>query len=131
MKYDISTREDIELLVDTFYTKVRSDETIGYFFTKIAAVAWEDHIPIMYDFWSSILINEGQYKGGLIMKHILLDKKSKLEQQHLDKWKELFFETLDELFEGETVDEAKRRAETMGQLMMFKVGRSRGDNFVQ
>lgn len=131
MKYDISTREDIECLVDTFYSKVRADDIIGHFFTKVAAVAWEEHIPTMYDFWSSILIHEGQYKGGLIMKHILLDRKRKLEQKHLDRWQELFYETLDELFEGTITDEAKRRVETMGQLMIFKVEKSRSNNFIQ
>ena len=131
MKYDIETREDVELLIDTFYDKIKEDDTIGYFFSEVAAVNWDKHLPIMYDFWSSILINEGRYQGGLIMKHILLDQKSRIEAHHLERWQFLFNQTLDELFEGEVVEDARNRVESMGQLMLFKVGKSRGPGFIQ
>lgn len=131
MKYDIETRADVELLINTFYDKIKTDDTIGFFFNEVAQVNWDKHLPVMYDFWSSILINEGRYQGGLIMKHILLDKKSKIEAHHLERWQALFYQTLDHLFEGEVADDARNRVKTMGELMLFKVERSRGDGFIQ
>lgn len=56
IKKDILIREDIELLVNTFYDKIKKDDTIGYFFTEIANVDWPTHLPKMYDFWESILL---------------------------------------------------------------------------
>ncbi|WP_367274609.1 group III truncated hemoglobin [uncultured Lutibacter sp.] len=48
---DINNREDIELLVNKFYEKVKVDETIGYIFNEIANINWDKHLPKMYDFW--------------------------------------------------------------------------------
>ena len=50
MKTDIRNRKDIELLVDTFYDKIKTDAVIGFLFTEIAQVNWETHLPRMYDF---------------------------------------------------------------------------------
>ena len=47
----INNREDIELLVNKFYEKVKVDETIGYIFNEIANINWDKHLPKMYDFW--------------------------------------------------------------------------------
>ena len=45
MKTDIRNRKDIELLVDTFYDKIKTDAVIGFLFTEIAQVNWETHFP--------------------------------------------------------------------------------------
>lgn len=47
---DISSREDIQLLVDSFYKQVLKDEVIGHFFTTVVKMEWDIHIPIMVDF---------------------------------------------------------------------------------
>ena len=41
MKTEIATKQDIKLLVDTFYEKVKIDATIGFFFTEVVQVKWE------------------------------------------------------------------------------------------
>ena len=69
MKKDISNRADVELLVNSFYNKVREDELISFFFTKIVAVDWEKHLPVMYDFWDNILFYAGKYEGNPMAKH--------------------------------------------------------------
>jgi hemoglobin len=48
---DITTRQDIELLVDKFYGQVIEDDIIGEFFTGVVKLDWTVHIPIMYNFW--------------------------------------------------------------------------------
>ena len=52
---DIETIEDIKKLVDNFYDKVAKDEVIGHFFTEIAKVDWDIHLPKMYRFWETFL----------------------------------------------------------------------------
>ena len=131
MKKEITSRADIELLVDEFYKKVVKDEVIGYFFTEVVELDWDQHIPIMYRFWETMLLDNMIYKGNPMLVHIDLHKKSPLTKVHFDRWKALFFETLDEYFTGERVDEAKRRAENMASLMLYKIDQSGNPNFIQ
>jgi hemoglobin len=63
MKNDIQNRSDIELLVNTFYEKVRENKVLGYIFNDVAKINWESHLPKMYSFWASILLGEHSFFG--------------------------------------------------------------------
>lgn len=121
----IETRKDIQFLVDTFYQKVRKDPIIQHFFNDVTNINWEAHMPTMYDFWESLLLDNPVYKGNPMTKHIAMDAKSRMEPQHFDRWIELFHETLDDLFTGEKVTLAKARSSDIRRLMQFKVETSR------
>ena len=58
-------------------------------------------------------------------KHVEIDKKSPLQQQHYDRWLLLWTATVDELFAGEVANEAKKKATTMLQLISMKVTMAR------
>lgn len=131
MKKQISDRTDITLLVESFYTKVREDDLLGPIFQNAENFSWDTHIPIMIDFWETILLDAGSYRGNTISKHIELNKRTPLNSEHFDRWKELFYGTLDTHFEGEKVAEAKKRAELMAGLMIFKIGESQKKGFIQ
>ncbi len=118
---DINNREDIILLVNTFYEKVKNDETIGYLFTEVAKVNWEKHLPLMYDFWDNILFNTGNYSGNPLLAHKELNKKSALNEEHFKHWIKLFFETIDTLFEGKKASEIKERAKNIAMVISYKV----------
>jgi hemoglobin len=121
MKKDITNRADIQQLVDTFYTKVRADETIGYLFNEVAQVNWEQHLPRMYDFWENILFQTGSFKGNPMVAHVQLHQKSPLSAAHFDRWRQLFFATVDELFEGDMAELIKQRALSIATMMRIKV----------
>ena len=120
-KTDISTQEDIQLLVNNFYDKVRLNPVIGYIFDEIAHVNWEKHLPIMYSFWGSILLSEHSYSGNPMVKHVALSRLVDLTEREFDEWRRLFNQTIDELFEGEKADVAKTRAENIARMMLYKV----------
>ncbi|MGC1244127.1 MAG: group III truncated hemoglobin, partial [Chryseosolibacter sp.] len=61
MKHDIINREDIKLLVDSFYEKVQADALLAPVFNH---VDWPHHLPIMYNFWSSMLLGDQSYRGN-------------------------------------------------------------------
>ncbi len=124
MKNDIQYIEDVQLLVQKFYEKAFKDDLIQHFFKDIPNDKWQEHLPIMYQFWSSILLNEGQYKGQVMYKHQLLHQKHPIESVHMNRWKMLFFETLDENFEGKICEEAKRRVQLIAPLILHKVNSS-------
>ncbi len=118
---DIEDRKDIILLVDTFYAKVLKDEKINYFFTDVAKLDFEKHIPRMYDFWESTLLHSASYAGNTLKVHKDLNKKSSLEKQHFDTWIGLFKETVNELYTGTTAELAKQRAESIAMVMQLKM----------
>jgi Truncated hemoglobins len=121
MKTDISNRSDIQVLIDSFYTKVRADDTIGYIFNDVAKVNWEQHLPRMYDFWESIIFQSGNFRGNPMAVHVQLHQRTPLLKEHFDRWLALFNQTVDELFEGNNAELAKQRALSIATMMRVKI----------
>lgn len=131
MKKEITSRLDISNLVEAFYMRVKEDDVIGFIFREQENFSWDTHIPMMVNFWSTILLDELTYKGNPMLKHIELNRRTPLTQEHFTRWKELFFTTLDELFTGERVEEAKKRVTAMEILMLMKIRDSEQRGFIQ
>jgi len=121
MKKDISSRQDVELLVNTFYDKVRLYPTLGHVFNDVAKVNWESHLPRMYSFWAAQLLGEGGFKGNPMKKHIELSKLTRLSADEFNEWLSLFFETTDQLFKGAKATKAKTKALHIARLMLHKI----------
>lgn len=102
----LDSRENLQILLDRFYAKVRVDDFIGPIFNDVAKVNWDEHLPKIYDFWDSLLFGSEKYHGRPFPPHIPL----KLELPHFKRWLELFIETVDEGFEGPKAEEIKTRA---------------------
>ncbi len=129
MKQDITNRDDIKLLVDTFYGKVMTNETIGFIFSDIVGIDWSTHLPKMYNFWSSLLFGEREYSGNPMRVHVALSKETEIGKNQFGEWLRLFHETVDELFEGEKAKEAKSRASKIASLMMNKINMESQSSF--
>ena len=112
---DIEKREDIILLVDTFYRKVMEDNLLSPVFQH---VDWHNHLPIMYNFWSSMLLGDQTYKGNPFQKHIHLA----INSSHFERWMILFSQSVDELFEGKRAGEVKDRARSIAGIFQHKLG---------
>src|SRR5438552_1325768 len=110
MKQDINSRDDIERLMTAFYTKLLSDERISYIFTDVAKIDIKSHIPIITDFWESVLLNKNVYHNNTMKIHLDLHSKTPLTKLHFDKWLNHFNITVDELFAGTVALLAKQRA---------------------
>jgi hemoglobin len=87
------TEQQISVLVDTFYAKVRRDPELGPIFNAIVG-DWPHHLATLKDFWSTILLTSGRYKGDPMMTHLQLP----LDPDHFDLWLTLFAETAVEVF---------------------------------
>ena len=121
MKPDIAKRSDIELLINSFYEKVKKDEVIGVIFNEVMHMDWEHHIPIIIDFWDSILLNADVYHKNAMEPHFAINKIFPLQQQHFERWLKLFTETTDEYFEGPIATLAKTRARGVAGIMQIKM----------
>lgn len=86
------TEQQISTLVDTFYAKVRLDADIGPIFNAIVD-DWPHHLALLKDFWSTVLLTTGRYKGDPMMRHLQLP----LDPGHFSRWLALFAETADEV----------------------------------
>ncbi len=121
MKQDIENRQDIEKMITIFYEKVKLDKTIGFIFSEVVPVNWEHHIPVIVDFWETILLDNPVYKKNAMEVHYDLNKKMPLQKEHFKSWVHLFISTVDDLFEGEIATLAKTRAKSIADVMLFKM----------
>lgn len=113
----INELEDIKLLVDRFYDKVRKDALLAPVFADRISSRWAAHQEKMYRFWQTVLLEEHTYFGSPFAPHALLP----VDKVHFDRWLKLFYETLDENFSGATAEEARWRAARMAEMFHYKI----------
>jgi hemoglobin len=114
---DITTLKDIQLLVDSFYNKVRKDETIGFFFNERLEGRWEAHHKKLYRFWHTVLLRRPDYFGNPVPIHFNMQ----LKKEHFDHWLTVWCSTVDELFAGTVAERAKFRGKTMARAFYSKI----------
>lgn len=124
IKQDIKSRTDIDHLLRSFYEDVKSDPTIGIIFTEIVKMDWDHHIPLITDFWETILLDNPVYNNNAMGVHYQLNEKFPLHKEHFDAWLHLFFNTVDANFEGPKANLAKTRAKGIADLMLFKMDKT-------
>ena len=113
--------EESELrgLVHAFYDRVRADATLGPVFNG-AVDDWPEHLERLTDFWCSVVLGAGRYKGNPLAVHLRhLDQ---ITPEHFTRWLELWRETTHDLLAPEAALALQTRADRIGrslQLGMF------------
>lgn len=130
---DIENRNDISVLVNTFYSKIRGDMLLGPIFNgQIPQEEWPKHLSKLTDFWETNLFGIAKFKGNPTQKHINVDAhlKHTIDQVHFGKWLQLWFETISELYEGPRATKAKESARKMatGQFLAIWNNRPEAKN---
>lgn len=130
MKQDLQTRADVNLLVTEFYKKVRADKVLGPFFNDVIK-DWDAHLEKLTTFWETSLFMtrklEHKYHGDPLQAHVKVDKENNnsITELHFGLWLNLWFETIEEHFQGEYAENAKRRARKMGTFLYLKIFEAR------
>lgn len=122
------SEEDIQKVVRAFYIDVRQDDLLApVFATKINDDDWDRHMDHIADFWSSIFLKTGRFKGNPMIKHAAIPD---ITPEHFQRWLSLFHQTARRLLEpekAEIFDTMARRIATslqMGLAFNFeKLGR--------
>lgn len=114
---DISNIDDIKLLVDSFYAKVREDDLLSGIFNDVIRDRWPEHLEKMYRFWQTVLLDEHTYLGSPFVPHAKLP----VDKAHFDRWLKLFYETVDAFFTGEKAERAKWQGERMAEMFLYKI----------
>ncbi len=120
-KRDIENREDLLLLMQSFYRKLLADNSISYLFTEVARINLEEHLPVLVDFWDNILLGSDTYRKNAMQPHLDLHAASPLLPHHFETWLRYFTTTVDELFEGQKAFLAKERATSIATVMRIKI----------
>jgi hemoglobin len=111
--------ELVMTLVHAFYAKVRADAVLGPIFSRVVGDDWGPHLAKMCDFWSSVMLMSGRYKGNPMVAHIRLKM---VKPEHFERWLGLFQETAFEVCTPDTAALFRARAENIArslQLGMF------------
>ncbi len=111
---DIHTRQDIEILVDRFYQRVNEDPLLAPHFKH---VDWQKHLPVMYDFWASMMLGDQSYRGNPFGKHMNL----KITEEHFAAWLRIFEDTVNGNFRGRMAEEIKERAKNIAGVFQHKM----------
>ncbi len=128
MKQQISSRKEVALLVSSFYQLVRADELLGPIFNKaIAEDEWPAHLDKLTDFWETNLFGVRKFKGNPQFAHRKVDKENNygIEQLHFGRWLNLWFTTIDRLFEGSRAERAKQAARKMSTGLFLAIWHGR------
>jgi len=126
MRKEIENRKDVHKLVTTFYAQVQKDELLGPVFNSMIN-DWEEHFEKLTNFWESNLFFKKSYQGNPLQKHVEVDAtfNHTINEMHFGVWLNLWFATVDDLFEGELANRAKNRARNMGTFIHLKIFEAR------
>jgi hemoglobin len=124
LRLDHVSEDGIRRLVDAFYVKVRADPQLSPIFDRAIPGDWEPHLSTMRDFWSSVMLTTGRYKGNPVAVHKRLEG---MGPQLFARWLELFGETCGELFTEPAAEslrvKAARIAESLELALFYRPDR--------
>ncbi len=119
---EIESRDDVYLLVTTFYERIRKHSKLGPFFNNTIS-DWPAHLELLTTFWESQLFLDRSYTGNPVKAHTDLDRSFEhtISMEHFGQWLQVWTATLDELFTGERAWIAKNRARKMATMLYLKI----------
>jgi hemoglobin len=96
--------------VTEFYRRAFADEVLGPIFVDVARVDPSAHLPVMGDFWDTVLLRAGVYHRNALRPHLALAAEVELTDAHFARWLALWTATVDERHTGPRAELAKTQA---------------------
>lgn len=106
------TEEALAELIMLFYARVRQDPDLGPIFND-AIKDWPHHLSKLTDFWHSVMLTSGRYKGNPMLKHVL--HRSRITPEHFTRWLALWRQTTSEIMAPPAATELQAKAERIGE----------------
>ncbi|HEY5842477.1 MAG TPA: group III truncated hemoglobin [Mycobacterium sp.] len=103
---DLASRADVDALLRRFYGQALHDDVLYEPFTELRDGGLEAHLPVMCDFWETVLFRAGLYKGSAMTVHRQLHALHPLHAGHFVRWLTLWAATVDDMFSGPNADRA-------------------------
>jgi len=109
---------DIASIVPAFYAKVRQDNLLGPIFED-AVDAWPEHLAKLQDFWSSVMLASGRYKGQPMPAHILHE--AQITPAAFARWLELWSEATDALLPPDAAAAMQEKAGRIAEVFALGI----------
>jgi hemoglobin len=110
-------------VVETFYARVRQDEVLGPIFNA-RVEDWPAHLAKLKDFWSSVLLMTGRFKGRPMPVHAAIPN---IGRAHFEHWLSMFGETVDEVCPPPAAALFREKAAMIAQSLQLGIAASRGE----
>jgi hemoglobin len=114
---DLATRADIEDVLRRFYGRVLVDDLLAVPFAEIRESGLESHLPIMCDFWETVLFGTRRYQGSALRVHRSVHSRHRLEARHFLRWLTLWSTTVGQMFHGPIAEHATVHATRIARAM--------------
>lgn len=113
----------IRRLVHAFYAKVRRDPELGPIFNR-AVEDWDEHLAKLSDFWSSVVLMSGRFKGQPMLVHQQLPE---IGPAHFVRWLALFQETAGEVCPPDAAALFVAKSRQIGESLQLGIAAARGE----
>lgn len=113
---DLDDPEQIALLMEDFYARVRGDDLLAPVFLLQASVDWGEHLPKLTAFWCQLELGIPGFHGLPTQKHSALSREEPFRAEQFGRWVALFHDTVDEGWRGPRADSIKARAAQIARL---------------
>jgi hemoglobin len=124
---DIQNQDDLYQLVDEFYKRLLSDNTINYIFTDVVKIKIEEHLPILVTFWSQAILGTGGYTNNLTQIHLEVNRKEHLTPELFKIWLNHFESSVNELFCGSNAEKIKTNALNIASVLQIKIAQEKSN----
>lgn len=114
---DLADRADVEALLRRFYGQALVDDVLAEPFTEIRLKGLESHLPVMCDFWETVLFRAGLYTGSALRAHQSIHEEHTLAARHFLRWLTLWDNTIDQMYRGPVAEHAKIQAARIARAM--------------
>jgi hemoglobin len=113
----------IHVQVHAFYGRVRTDRVLGPIFNA-AVDDWDEHLAKLCDFWSSVLLMTGRFKGSPMAAHA---RNPDIRHEHFARWLDLFEATAVELLPAPAAALFVEKSRMIGRSLALGLAVSRGE----
>jgi hemoglobin len=114
----------IHEVVHGFYAKVRTDPALGPIFDREIGDDWDAHLAKMCDFWSSVLLMTGRFKGAPMATHVRVGD---IRPTHFARWLHLFHQTVRELCPPRAAELFVAKSNMIAQSLQLGIAAARGE----
>lgn len=118
------TEELCRDLVVAFYARVRADPVLGPIFNRAIGERWDAHLAKLGDFWSSVMLMTGRFKGSPMAVHAALPR---AEPGDFQRWLVLFRQTAEDVCPADAAALFSAKAEMIAQSLQLGIAASRGE----
>ena len=119
----VVSEDTIRRQVHTFYARVREDAVLGPVFDD-AVEDWDEHLSKLCDFWSSVLLATGRFRGSPMAAHA---RRPDIKDEHFARWLDLFARTAREVCPPDAAALFVEKSQMIGRSLQLGLAVSRGE----